>query len=123
VKKGNGGAIATIGATRTAYGSLEMGCGYLSLRFYEAYATSDTVSEMLTKAQIEYINNLWKDYFTIEEFILLGDPSLKIGGYDVDVVDPVVKENVISKLDLETGQTSYLINQLISKIDVVKTVE
>ena len=81
VKKANGGAIATIGATRTAYGGLDMGCGYLSLRFYEAYSSSETVSQMLTKAQIEYINNLWKDYFTLEEFILLGDPSLKIGGY------------------------------------------
>jgi len=81
VKKDNGGAIATIGATRTAYGGLDMGCGYLSLRFYEAYSSSETVSQMLTKAQIEYINNLWKDYFTLEEFILLGDPSLKIGGY------------------------------------------
>ena len=81
VKKSNGGAIATIGATRTAYGSLDMGCGYLSLQFYEAYSSSETVSQMLTKAKIEYINTLWKDYFTIEEFILLGDPSLKIGGY------------------------------------------
>ncbi len=81
VRKSNGGAIATIGATRTAYGSLEMGCGYISLKFYEAYSSSETVSQMLTKAQNDYINNLWRDYFTLEEFILLGDPSLKIGGY------------------------------------------
>jgi hypothetical protein len=79
--KNNGGAIATIGATRTAYGSLEMGCGYLSIQFYEAYSSSETVSQMLTKAQNDYINNLWRDYFTLEEFILLGDPSLEIGGY------------------------------------------
>ena len=81
VKERNGGAIATIGATRTAYGSMDMGCGYLSLRFYKAYSSSDMVSQMLTKAQNDYINNLWRDYFTLEEFILLGDPTLMIGGY------------------------------------------
>lgn len=84
VKKSAGGAIATIGATRTAFGGIYSGCGYLSLQYYSAYASSETVSQMLTKAQIAYINNLEKDfgtYFTIEEFILIGDPSLKIGGY------------------------------------------
>ena len=81
VAKPGGGAIATIGATRVAYGSLREGCGYLSLRFYDAYSSSETISQMLTKAQNSYINNLWKDYYTIEEFILLGDPSLNIGGY------------------------------------------
>ena len=81
VRKSNGGAIATIGATRTAFGGIYEGCGYLSLRFYEAYSTSQTVSEMLTKAQNNYITNLPMDRFTVEEFILIGDPSLRIGGY------------------------------------------
>jgi len=81
VKKSAGGAIATIGATRTAYGDLNYGCGYLSLQYYRAYASSETVSQMLTKAQIAYINNIEGDYFTVEEFALIGDPSLKIGGY------------------------------------------
>ncbi|KYK24428.1 hypothetical protein AYK25_09790 [Thermoplasmatales archaeon SM1-50] len=82
VKKSNGGAIATIGATRTAFGGTDMGCGYLSLRFYEAYATSETVSQMLTQAQNHYITFVPFDRFTLEEFILIGDPSLRIGGYD-----------------------------------------
>jgi hypothetical protein len=81
VKKSNGGAIATIGATRTAFGGIDMGCGYISLRFYEAYSTSETVSQMLTKAQNDYITNIPFDRFTVEEFVLIGDPSLKIGGY------------------------------------------
>jgi len=82
VKKKNGGAIATIGATRTAYGDLTYGCGYLSLQFYRAYATSQTLSQMLTKAQNDYLNNIWEeDFFTVEEFIIIGDPSLKLGGY------------------------------------------
>ncbi len=82
VKKSNGGAIATIGATRTAFGGLESGCGYLSIHFWEAYSTSETVSQMLTKAQNDYITNIPDDLFTVEEFILIGDPSLKIGGYE-----------------------------------------
>jgi len=81
VKKRNGGAIATIGATRTASGGIDMGCGYFSLRFYEAYATSESVSQMLTQAQNNYITFIPFDRFTVEEFILIGDPSLKIGGY------------------------------------------
>ena len=81
VKKKSGGAIATIGATRTAYGDLTYGCGYLSLQFYRAYSTSQTLSQMLTKAQNDYLNNIWRDYFTIEEFIIIGDPSLRLGGY------------------------------------------
>jgi hypothetical protein len=36
---------------------------------------------MLTAAQNDYLNNVGKDYFTIEEFLLLGDPSLMVGGY------------------------------------------
>ena len=36
---------------------------------------------MMTKAQNAYITDVPDDEFTVEEFILLGDPSLKIGGY------------------------------------------
>jgi len=36
---------------------------------------------MMTGAQNDYINNVGPDYFTIEEFILLGDPSLMVGGF------------------------------------------
>ncbi len=81
VRKSNGGAIATIGATRTAFGGIDSGAGYISLRFFEAYSTSETVSQMLTKAQNDYITYIPFDRFTVEEFILIGDPSLKIGGY------------------------------------------
>ena len=64
---------------------------------------------MLTKAQNSYINNLWKDYFTLEEFVLLGDPSLKIGGYPsanglkADVVDIA---SIESKPNKPSGPTS-----------------
>jgi len=81
-----GGAIATIGATRTAYTYVNKngvfgGAGYLDVAFFRAYEEGITVGEMLSIAQNDYINNVGKDYFTVEEFALLGDPSLRVGGY------------------------------------------
>jgi len=86
LKQENGGSIATIGATRPAYTHVDKdgvysGAGYLDVHFFKAYKEGVTVGEMLTQAQNDYINNVGKDFFTIEEFILLGDPSLKVGGY------------------------------------------
>lgn len=84
--KENGGAIATIGSTRTAYTWVDAngvygGAGYLDVQFFESYKDGITVGEMMTAAQNAYIQNVGEDYFTIEEFILLGDPSLIAGGY------------------------------------------
>jgi hypothetical protein len=81
-----GGAIATVGATRTAYTYVNTngvfgGAGYLDVAFFRAYEEGITVGEMLSLAQIDYINNVGKDYFTVEEFALFGDPSLRVGGY------------------------------------------
>ena len=81
VKHEGGGAIATIGATRTAYGGIESGAGKISIEFFEAYNSSGMLGQMMTKAQNAYINDVPDDAFTVEEFTLLGDPSLKIGGY------------------------------------------
>jgi hypothetical protein len=84
--KEDGGAIATVGATRPAYSwvneeGIHGGAGYLDWMFFKSYKEGITVGEMMTQAQISYMNDLSRDYFTIEEYILLGDPSLKIGGY------------------------------------------
>jgi hypothetical protein len=86
LKKEGGGAIATIGATRTAYTWVDSegvygGAGYLDVHFFASYSEGVTAGQMLTGAQNDYINNVEKDYFTLEEFMLLGDPSLLIGGY------------------------------------------
>jgi len=85
VKKIGGGAIATIGATEVAFSYVDSngpngGAGYLSLHFFEGYSSCKTVSEMLVYSQNDYLNNLWKDHWTIEQFTLLGDPTLKVGG-------------------------------------------
>lgn len=88
LKKENGGAIATVGSTRTAYSMVSMdgvegGAGLLDVEFFKAYGQKDItiLGGMLTEAQRGYIEKLGKDFFTIEEYILLGDPSLKVGGY------------------------------------------
>jgi len=88
LKKPNGGSIISIGSTREAwegyfnpYGSA--GIPNINKNFFKAYTDRSTVGEMMTYAQTEYLDTHdWKDCLTIEEIILLGDPSLKIGGYE-----------------------------------------
>ena len=90
VKKAMGGAIAAISATRVAYISaiedeVVAGSPILNINFFKSYESGVTVSQMLTSAQTNYLNYMkdyWKDGLTIEEYILLGDPSLKVGGYE-----------------------------------------
>ncbi|MBS3777661.1 MAG: hypothetical protein KGY50_00020 [Candidatus Thermoplasmatota archaeon] len=87
VKQQEGGSIASIGATRMGYGGYAedpMGGGTCRLHadFFDAYEPGILLSDMLTKAQSDYLDNVWKDCLTLEEFILIGDPSLKIGGYE-----------------------------------------
>jgi len=81
VKHEGGGAIATIGATRTAFGGVEAGAGKISIEFFKAYNSSEMLGQMMTKAQNTYITDVPWDEFTVEEFTLIGDPSLKLGGY------------------------------------------
>lgn len=86
LKHDNGGAIATVGATRPAYTFVDKdgvyaGAGFLDVRFFNAYEEGVTVGEMLSQAQTDYQQYVGKDMFTIEEYILLGDPSLRVGGY------------------------------------------
>jgi hypothetical protein len=85
VRRPNGGAIATIGSTRTAYTHVNSqgvhgGAGYLNVAFFSHYEDGVRVGEMLSGAQIDYLNGVGLDYFTLEEFLLLGDPSLRVGG-------------------------------------------
>lgn len=87
IKKPLGGAVATIGATRVAFTMVSEhgahgGAGFMNVHFFKAYEPGIMVSHMLVSAQVDYLNEgEWKDCITLEEFILVGDPSLKIGGY------------------------------------------
>ncbi|MDG6229722.1 MAG: C25 family cysteine peptidase, partial [Candidatus Thermoplasmatota archaeon] len=86
IKHEGGGGIAAVGATRPAYTYVDKdgvyaGAGYLDVHFFKAYYEGVSVGEMLTSSQNDYLNNVGFDIFTIEEFLLLGDPSLRVGGY------------------------------------------
>ncbi len=101
VKMANKGAIATLGNTGLGYGAtggdnnkngipdcVEFNGGYIEDRFFNAYGIKgkDILGETWGTAIIDYINTYppMKDLIdckTVEEWVLLGDPSLKIGGY------------------------------------------
>jgi len=81
-----GGAIATIGATRRGYvyrssGIPQAGSSALCINFFKSYETGELIGNIFSNAQKNYLDNIGMDYYTIEEFILYGDPSLKVGGY------------------------------------------
>ncbi len=94
--EGGGGAIASIGNTGLGYGYVNEFCteglgGWINPRFFHAYASQnkEVLGEAHSQAIVDYLNivfgevapgNMDVDRKTIEEWELLGDPSLKIGG-------------------------------------------
>jgi hypothetical protein len=74
---------AKLGVKAGGYAEDPMGGGTCRLHadFFDAYEPGILLSDMLTKAQSAYLDNVWKDCLTLEEFVLIGDLSLKIGGY------------------------------------------
>jgi len=103
--KPSGGAIATIGNTALGYEAggevgdlngdslnepdcVEALCGYLETHFFKAYSVNhnDILGKTWCTAINEYLfiypgmKNI-SDAKTIEQWVLFGDPSLKIGGY------------------------------------------
>ncbi|MFH1013082.1 MAG: C25 family cysteine peptidase [Thermoplasmatota archaeon] len=92
IKKHDSGAVACIAATRVGFGGFEgnpmlAGASCLHAYFYEAYTPGIHLGEMFIQAQRRYIQNVMHsiiyDPLTLQEFSLLGDPTLKIGGYEV----------------------------------------
>ena len=92
LKKG-GGSIGTIGNAGLGYGyinyPLEGLGGWINPQFFDAYANQsiDILGEAHSQAITDYIDIIGRvnidqiDRKTIEQWVLLGDPSLKIGGY------------------------------------------
>ena len=93
VKKG-GGSIGTIGNTGFGYGYINGYCteglgGWINPQFFDAYAnqSKDILGEAHSQAITDYIDIIGRvnieqiDRKTIEQWVLLGDPSLKLGGY------------------------------------------
>ena len=90
IKKQNGGAIACISATRVGFGGFAgdpfmAGASSMHAFFFEGYEPGIHLGEMFINAQYSFIDNIMEkvmyDPLTIQEFTLLGDPSLKVGGY------------------------------------------
>ena len=86
IKHEGGGAIATIGQTHSGFSITDdsgdyWGSDKFTEEFFRAYTKDVTLGEMMTQAQISYITEYPFDDLTVEIFNLLGDPSLKIGGY------------------------------------------
>ena len=90
----NGGAIGSVGHSGLGYGVVGQGSGsrlggWIEPRMFHAYTNQslDILGEMHDQAIVDYINILGNvnsnqlDRKTIETFTLLGDPSLKMGGY------------------------------------------
>jgi hypothetical protein len=93
IKKHYGGAVACIGSTRVGFGGFAgdpfiAGTSCLHRYFFEAYESGTFLGDMFIQAQQsfieEIINNVIYDPLTLQEFTLLGDPSLKVGGYPID---------------------------------------
>jgi len=87
-RKIGGGSIAFIGATGLGYGysgraSASSLSGYLEIKFFAGYRKNVHLGEMFFDAIISYLNNVpmddWQDYKSVEEYLILGDPSLMVG--------------------------------------------
>ena len=96
----NGGSIATIASTAYSYESSDItgkrgGCEWLDIHFFEEYQQSDSkiLGECWSNTVDRFLQNFsinWNDdskygdaliVKNLEQWLLIGDPSLKIGGY------------------------------------------
>jgi hypothetical protein len=99
-KKRNGGSIATIGSTGFSYESPDINTGYggiewLDIHFFEQYGQKNIsiLGEAWGKTIVSFLDNNpidWNDASingtalvakNAKQWLLIGDPSLRIGGY------------------------------------------
>jgi len=89
-----GGSIGTMGNSGLGYGYVNDGAtqglgGWIEPRFFNAYAVQgkETTGDCHSTAITDYINIIGRvntdniDRKTIEEWLLIGDPSIQLGGY------------------------------------------
>jgi len=98
VRNPHGGAIASIGNTGLGYGmpgkdaTTGGGDAWITIEFFKQYGTNgmDILGLAYQQAITSYINTFNMQDFgaghikTVQEWVLFGDPSLKIGGYPED---------------------------------------
>jgi len=94
VKVPNGGAIASIGNTGYGYGILGEWCtsggvdNWITTEFFRQYGTEGqtVLGAAYSQAINSYINEFGKrdssDVQTVQQWVLLGDPTLQLGGYE-----------------------------------------
>jgi len=95
IRNPNGGAIASIGNTGLGYGMPHKeatsggGDGWITIEFFKQYGTEgyDILGEAYSQTLSSYVNTFDMGDLksghpkTVEQWVLLGDPSMKIGGY------------------------------------------
>lgn len=95
VRNPNGGAIASIGNTGLGYGMPGKECtsgggdAWITIEFFRQYGYEgkEFLGDAHSHAIVSYINNFDMTDMeaghtkTVQQWVLLGDPSLKIGGY------------------------------------------
>ena len=93
VAQSKSGAIATIGNTGYGYGVLGGYCtvggvdNWITTEFFKQYGENnyDSLGETFSQAVTSYIKEIGMadegDAKTVMQWVLLGDPSLKLGGY------------------------------------------
>jgi hypothetical protein len=102
VKKENGGAIGSFACTTLSLSLLGTAAthrlnGYMCVHLFKAYSNKlISLGRILSWAQTHYLNddNALRfddpsDYLCIEEWTLFGDPTLMIGGYTSENLQPV----------------------------------
>lgn len=95
IRQKNGGAIATIGNTGLGWGETDINCtdhldGWINSRFFENYvniSNNHILGKIHGQTIKDYVNNFpvndeVLDRKTVEQWVLLGDPSLRIGGIE-----------------------------------------
>lgn len=96
IRQKNGGAIAAIGNTGLGYGNIGLRCvdeldGWITSHFFQVYANQSTtgnytLGRIHSQTITDYVRMFTGDWDkldakTVEGWALLGDPSLRIGGY------------------------------------------
>jgi hypothetical protein len=114
-----GGGIASIGCSGLGYGYLGKHCltgygGWINPEFFRVYANgTDILGETFTQTITNYANvhgAAGTNRKTIEEWVFLGDPTLKIGGYEPDTGSLEVNENI------SFGDIEVVGSQLVTEI-------
>ncbi|RLF33304.1 MAG: peptidase C25 [Thermoplasmata archaeon] len=95
IRNPHGGAIASMGNTGLGYGmpgkmaTVGGGDSWITIEFFKQYGAENhsILGESYTQALVSYIHTFDMSDFeaghpkTVEQWVLFGDPSLKIGGY------------------------------------------